>query len=1000
MRTTFTDLLFVLSTRSLLGSLLWIISSLGLQAQTVYVTPAGAGQQSGADWANALPGSQLQPTLKDAQEGSVFRLAAGLYKPSATGDRMVSFIIPSGVQVVGGYTGSQADPNQRMAFTDPEQPSSTTLSGDIDNDNRLDEENTNNVVRFSAANEQTLLDGVVVTGGNATTTTPDLRYASNTGGGGVFLDAGMGSNSPLIRNCLFTHNTTIGLGGAVYNDAWFGLIQPKFIHCDFVDNSAAAGGAFGIYVYRGRSSMQFTNCRFIRNSAGTGGVNYNYVYGELGSPGISNPKFFNCEFTNNRASGSGGVMYNYVAGGSGTTAAPGFLNCTLSGNQAQSGGAFYNVATPYYVHYTHLSSGPAMTNCILWNNGGSNAIINEHFTQRGDVTSTGEGVAEAYNSVLEAGTTLSYGSENQIVTTSPFLNEQTIQLRSCSPAINLGKHTSYLTGPEMTTDLAGNPRVYPEGGRVDIGAYEYQQESPAWLMITQQPASQNTVIGGSPLQVPVGLSSPATTYSWYRNGSIVSGQQSATLTLASVQPDQAGDYSLVALGTCNSVTSTASTVVVVPPVSLVVSEISASTTTLCAGTTTTLTAQVTGGTAPYTYAWSATGGATLRNALVNTIELLGNTAQPLLVRVLITDAASMTTSATLSLVVKALHPAAFSGLPTSLCQGTGSISLTAETPGGIFTGPGMTANLLLTQGLTPEQSYTITYSVSSQGCTSSSSQAFRLVTTPAAPRLLTQSGQLYPGNQSFVDVAQFSGVVNLVSTGCSGGTVKWQGPNNQSGTGNVALATATVGTFIYSARCQQGACVSEPAQATVVVKSAPLQFVPPVFDCASGKLTLRTIGGNGQAIEYQISGVTQGWSTQNPVVLSAKQTTKPLKLNARQRATTNQGFDNADLTYSVPACAGSRLGVEEARPELTVRVLGNPANAGLIKLTIAGAEGYPVKLQLTDLTGRLLIEQQIDRAGALEECQLPSDKVGSGLFLVHVLTPIDSQTIKVINNPN
>ncbi|GAB3048888.1 choice-of-anchor Q domain-containing protein [Spirosoma pulveris] len=1000
MRATFTKLLAILLPKLLLASLVGLLSSFNLQAQMVYVTPDGAGQHSGVDWANALSGSQLQPTLKDAPEGSVFRLAAGLYKPSATGDRMVSFIIPTGVQVVGGYTASQANPNQRMAFTDPDQPSSTTLSGDINNDHQLDSANTNNVVRFIKANEQTLLDGVVVTGGYANTLNPDAPFYSNVGGGGVFLDNTMSTNSPAINNCLFIHNTTTGMGGAVFNFAWYTAVGPKFINCNFIDNRARAGGALSAYVYMGRGSVQFTNCRFIQNKAVTGGAIYNYVYGELGSPGISNPKFFNCEFSNNRASGNGGAMYNAVAGGSSTTATPGFLNCTLRDNQAQNGGAFYNVATPYYVHYTHLTSGPAMTNCILWNNGGSNAIINEHYIQQEYVTSTGEGQTEAHNCVLEAGTTLSSGSDNQFVTVSPFLNEQTIQLRSCSPAINLGKHTSYLTGPEMATDLAGNPRVYPEGGRVDIGAYEYQQASPVWLVITQQPSSRNSVIIGSPLQVPVGLSSPATAYTWYRNGSIVSGQQSATLTLASVQPDQAGDYSLVAFGTCNSVTSTASTVVVVPPISSLVSEITASTSTLCAGTTTTLTAQVTGGTAPYTYAWSTTGGATLRNALANTIELLGSTAQPLSVRVLITDGASMTTSATLSLVVKALPSADFSGLSSSLCQGTGSISLTAETPGGLFTGPGMTTNLLLTQGLIPEQSYTITYRVSSQGCTSSSSQAFRLVTTPAAPRLLTQSGQLYPGNQSFVEVAQFSGVVSLVSSGCSGGTVKWQGPNNQSGTGNVALATTTVGTFIYIARCQQGACVSEPAQATVVIKPAPLQFVPPVFDCASGKLTLRTIGGNGQAIEYQIAGVTQGWSTQNPVAVSAKQTTKPLKLNARQRATTNQGFDNADLTYSVPACAGSRLGIEEAMPELTVRVLGNPAHAGLIKLTIAGAEGYPVKLQLTDLTGRLLTEQQIDRAGAVEECQLPSDKIGSGLFLVHVLTPIDSQTIKVINNPN
>lgn len=110
---------FLLSTID--QTLLLVLTTLVVQAQTIYVTPAGGGDQSGSSWSNALSGTALQGQLAAAPAGSIFRLAGGVYKPTATTDRTVSFSIPSGVQVYGGYV---AGTDTRVT-----NRSSTTLSG-------------------------------------------------------------------------------------------------------------------------------------------------------------------------------------------------------------------------------------------------------------------------------------------------------------------------------------------------------------------------------------------------------------------------------------------------------------------------------------------------------------------------------------------------------------------------------------------------------------------------------------------------------------------------------------------------------------------------------------------------------------------------------------------------------------------------------------------------------------------------------------------------------
>lgn len=85
-------------------------------------------------------------------------------------------------------------------------------------------------------------------------------------------------------------------------------------------------------------------------------------------------------------------------------------------------------------------------------------------------------------------------------------------------------------------------------------------DNVAWL---SQPAAGSLVCAGRVVTIAVSTTGTGVSYRWYRNGLLVSGQTSATLTL-NAQPGDAGNYVAVATGSCNSVTSSAFSLTVTP----------------------------------------------------------------------------------------------------------------------------------------------------------------------------------------------------------------------------------------------------------------------------------------------------------------------------------------------------------------------------------------------------------------------------------------------------
>ncbi|QHW00240.1 choice-of-anchor Q domain-containing protein [Spirosoma endbachense] len=514
-----------------------------LLAQTIrYVKPTASGSANGSSWANAS--ASLQAIINASASGDQVWVAGGTYKPTSTTDRTVSFAMKNGVAIYGGFAGTETALSQRPPINPVggpgvvSQPSTTTLSGDIDNDGTW-ANNSYHVISNPASLSLTptaLLDGVVVSGGNANGTASNNRgggihndgsgntcqptfqnctFQTNvaTYGGALFNYGSLGSSSPLLTNCALFSNSA-AYGGAMYNYGDRGSSSPQLTNCVFQSNSATSGGAlFNFGLYNGSSSPQLTNCVFQSNSATTGGAIGNDAenngssspqltncvfqsnsataggamenYGT--STGISNPQLTNCVFQSNSATSGGGAIYNVNRQG---TSSSQLTNCSFQSNSANNGGAMYNESNygttnpqltncsfqsnsattsggaMYNYGANSGSSSPLLTNSVLWNNGGSNSIVNFY------------GALVARYSLFDNTVTGYSGSDNLTTTVSPFVSATSVALYACSPAINAGNPTSVTTSSPPysetalpATDLMGGPRIV--GGRVDMGAVEF-----------------------------------------------------------------------------------------------------------------------------------------------------------------------------------------------------------------------------------------------------------------------------------------------------------------------------------------------------------------------------------------------------------------------------------------------------------------------------------------------------------------------------------------------
>ncbi len=243
-----------------------------VRGEPIYVKSGASG--SGTSWADA---ADLQSALQMAGFGDELWLAAGVYKPTATSDRTISFVVADGIKLYGGFSGSETSLDERNRMLNE-----TVLSGNI-GDQSDASDNSYHIITIegeisSPVSSSTIIDGLIIEGGYAS-----FAFNGDDLGGGIYLNHA----SPVITNIVFRDNYATN-GAAAYIT---GNSNPRFGNVIFVNNeSLKNGGAVNIF----GASAEMYNCLWYANYAAQWG---GAVYGDTGN----GTTIYNSVFWNNEA---------------------------------------------------------------------------------------------------------------------------------------------------------------------------------------------------------------------------------------------------------------------------------------------------------------------------------------------------------------------------------------------------------------------------------------------------------------------------------------------------------------------------------------------------------------------------------------------------------------------------------------------------------------------------------------------------------------------------
>jgi hypothetical protein len=264
----------------------------------IYVNHLAPGLNDGTSWPDAF--TDLQDALALAATCPGYKeiwFAEGNYYPTTCApcssvDRAMSFSLVDGVEMYGGFDGTEMMREMRHWAAHR-----TILNGNI-GDLGLHTDNTYQIVHATDVGASTILDGFVLSNGFANGTPQN--------NGAALLINAPGSaalSSPIIRNCEFSFNTATGKGGAIFMATSLGEIDPEIVNCVFFDNQAFDGGALAVNAAgaTGHSHPEIINCTFSENH-GTNRAGWMLIEGVSG--GLSEPQIHNCIIWGN-TSGTG-----------------------------------------------------------------------------------------------------------------------------------------------------------------------------------------------------------------------------------------------------------------------------------------------------------------------------------------------------------------------------------------------------------------------------------------------------------------------------------------------------------------------------------------------------------------------------------------------------------------------------------------------------------------------------------------------------------------------
>jgi len=339
----------------------------GAKNRTVFVDAANTrGPWDGLSWKTAFRNVQDGINAAAKPAGGEVWIAAGTYKPTTGTDRQISFQLKPGVNVFGGFKGSETKLDQRDYVHNR-----TILSGDIGRKDYL-QDNSYHVVRGS---DNAVIDGFIICNGYAV---GNLFGQGQQGPGqGGQRQAGMigpGQRRPGMSgpgqgrpgtNRMEGDNSRAGRAMSSFSQKRPGPAPQRGrgggIHTtpQAIMQSSQQNSGAGMLNFQATPTIR--NCTFQNNHAGKGGAVYNMTSTQFPPrPNQSGPVviFINCRFYGNTAKGRGGAISNDLG------TAPVFLSCIFDSNRCdRKGGAIYN----------DFGCSPVIINCLFINNTAASA---------------------------------------------------------------------------------------------------------------------------------------------------------------------------------------------------------------------------------------------------------------------------------------------------------------------------------------------------------------------------------------------------------------------------------------------------------------------------------------------------------------------------------------------------------------------------------------------------------------------------------------------------
>ncbi len=442
------------SFRALLLCLPLASIALECQATRYFVNASATGSATGLTWADSF--TNLQEALGIVIPGDEIWVAAGQYKPTASTNRTVSFALRNGVNVFGGFAGTETELDERDPTAFP-----STLNGDI-GEIGLASDNSHSVVTANDISTTIILDGFRILNGNNT---------NGSQGGGLRVTNALGG-AVQIRNCRFIGHQSTNYGGGIYLAAANLVVEG----CEFLNNESSNGGAIHTGNNSGgNSSLLLRDCVFKGNTANSGAC-------------LSNTSQYNeivvdrCLFTNNSTTNSVIVIDDFLSGK--------LMNSAIIGNRVSGFSSevlrvntFGNSTSPFdlinctIAHNRNTSTSTIQAEIIQLEDNHmvvSNCILFGNTSYAGRQMRNGPIVR---HSLVEGG----YPNGTNIIDTDPLFTAPNpdapanfdvtafdYTLSASSTAVNSGNNTYVPAESEL--DLALVPRV--QAGTVDMGCYE------------------------------------------------------------------------------------------------------------------------------------------------------------------------------------------------------------------------------------------------------------------------------------------------------------------------------------------------------------------------------------------------------------------------------------------------------------------------------------------------------------------------------------------------